>query len=260
MVPAIPLKVLEEDMFICALHGSAMFQLLKAGVGLGVFDALHELGPAPLQKLVERTHLTTDRLDPLISGLVVCRILRRQNGLLSNSDVIERIFSRGEWHVVKAMIDFQAEIVAPGQQQYTESVRENGNLGVRIFPGNGATIYERLRFNERLQDVFFSYMQSYTSYAAKYLLDNISFDTSQRVLDVGGGRGALAAYIAQRYTSIRIAIIDLDDNRTAADRYLRDMSVADRVVYQIQDIHKLPFPEGYDDVLFAHQLVIWSES
>ena len=247
------------DRFILALHGSALFQLLRSGVTLNVFAVLHEAGQLELEDLAQGTKVSVEKLEPLVFGLSSIGLLFRDRNQISNASIITEFFERGLWELVRSMVDLQAAIMYRGQEKYPESIINKRNCGLQMFPGEGETIYERLSFDENLRSIFFKYMQMYSKFAAELLLDKVDFTGRRQILDVGGGGGAVAAAIASRYLESQIKIIDKDFVSEIATSYLSKRHLGNRVTFEARDIFESEFPAGYDDVLFVHQLVIWGE-
>ena len=94
------------------------------------------------------------------------------------------------------------------------------------------------------------------------LLDRIPWTGTERVLDVGCGRGLMLIGAARRLTSGRATGIDiwqaedLSGNRPeAALENARREGVADRVDVRTADMRKMPFDDGAFDVVLSSQAI-----
>ncbi len=244
-------------------HGSAAFQLLLAGVRLGIFSKIDEAGEIRLSALSTNLPSTEPRSVLLIKGLAALHLLKttdEDDCMISNIDAVSKLFKDGDWSVFEKLVEFQAQIVNPGQMNFVESLLHDTNSGVSAFPGSGPTLYDRLNTDPALTDVFFGYMQSYTTYASKYFLEEVSFADSKYLIDVGGGGGALATAIIERYPHIRIDLLDTDFPDGTYKSHVESVAAAthENLNHIQTDILKDTFPTGATDVVFAHQLVIWS--
>jgi ubiquinone/menaquinone biosynthesis C-methylase UbiE len=94
------------------------------------------------------------------------------------------------------------------------------------------------------------------------LLDRIPWTGTERVLDVGCGRGLMLVGAARRLTSGRATGIDiwqaedLSGNRPEATlENARREGVADRVEVRTADMRKIPFGDGAFDVVVSSQAI-----
>ncbi len=249
------------DPLLTIVHASAAFQLLRAGIHLRLFEIIGESNTVGFADLVARIPASTPRGEALVRGLLAIGLLEEDTfatGHIRNSPPIRQILERQEWAAFRALVDFQSEIVSVGQSAYLASLAADTNSGIHNFAGEGDTLYARLSADDRLRTAFFSYMQSYSHYAARYLVSSVDFSNTERLLDVGGGGGALGAAILAVAPDISIDILDI---AVARDTFAAQLGVSEagyRIRFHECDIHHEAFPSEYDDVLFAHQLVIWS--
>jgi ubiquinone/menaquinone biosynthesis C-methylase UbiE len=246
------------DKLLEIVHASAAFELLRAGLVLGLFEALEEPDGSK-RDLPQRLNIAPGRWNILIEGLKGIGLVESgDQGRPGNCPSLSDIIRRGELPVLAALVEFQAEIVSVGQHGYAASLAGDRNEGLAYFPGEGETLYERLDSNPRLKSVFFNYMQLYTDYASKALFAAHDFSPYREVLDVGGGGGALAAKLARTASGSRITLLDIDFARDAFDQQVRGEENAAAISFHRADMHADAFPSGFDLVVFAHQLVIWS--
>jgi acetylserotonin N-methyltransferase len=83
------------------------------------------------------------------------------------------------------------------------------------------------------------------------------FGGVRRLLDVGGGSGCYAIAVAQRFPEARCTVMDLPAVCEAAQRYIVDGEVADRVDTVAVDMLRAPWPTGYDGILLSNVLHDW---
>jgi SAM-dependent methyltransferase len=90
------------------------------------------------------------------------------------------------------------------------------------------------------------------------ILDHLALTGTERVLDMGCGRGAVLTAVARRLTSGRVTGIDIwqtrDQSGNAQDVTRRNASlegVAERVDVETGDMRSLPFPDATFDLVVS---------
>lgn len=240
------------------LFGHAAFQYLHAGSALGILDLLAE-NPAGLsrEELSDNTGVQGQAMRCLLFGLEALRLITRDDGVYRASPLIGGLIASGQWPVIKDTIAFEAEIVYHGQADFVASLREDRNVGLRRIPGDGTDLYHRLAENERLQAIFYRYMNSWSSAANHHLLAHVDFSRFERVLDVGGGDGVNAIDICRKYPGVSVTLTEIAGNSEMASRRIAGAELEHRIAVVECDMFDGAFPRDVDCVLFAHQLVIW---
>jgi SAM-dependent methyltransferase len=143
---------------------------------------------------------------------------------------------------------------------YLESLVAGQNVGIRRYPGEGHTLYEKFRYDPRTKNIFYLYMNRYSDYAIPYVLAKADFSCARRVLDVGGGGGSNAIALAASNPQMQITVLDLPATRQICEEQIGRRALCDRIKFVACDIFKDRFPTGYDHVLFFHELMIWNHS
>lgn len=242
------------------VHGAAAIQLLRSGVELNAFPLLHEHHHLTLQELNAYIRIDEQSIRTLFMGLTALRLVHKEGDSYSNSEVIEELIAAGEWEVFKALVMFQAYIVYPGQIDYLESLVAGQNVGIRRYPGEGHTLYEKFRFDPRTKNIFYLYMNKYSEYAVPYVLAKVDFSSTRQVLDVGGGGGRNAIALAETNPHMEVTILDLPAAQQICEEQINRQGLSDRIKFVACDIFKDGFPQGFDDALFFHELMIWNHS
>ena len=181
-------------------------------------------------------------LDILLLGVTALRLVEQREDRYHNNQTISRLFSEGRWEVVTAVIGFEAYINYPGLSDFTESLQENTNVGLRRVPGSGPTLYHRLTGDPELSKVFYRYMGTWSNMAAGYLIDSVDFASLHRVLDVGGGDATIAVAVAQAFPHLHITVLELPGVVPLAQRRVDEAGVGDRVQVIATDMFADPSP------------------
>lgn len=246
------------DRLLQVVHASAAFELLRAALAFRMFEALEE-PPEERREILRRLPIPPARMAVLIEGLRGIGLIETDGeGNLCNCMAISDMVQRDELRALRALVAFQAEIVAPGQRGFVDSLTTDRNEGVENFPGRGETLYTRLESDPHLRDLFFDYMQTYTEYASRALFEAHDFSSCRKILDVGGGGGALASRLALANPGARITVLDIEVARATFEQRTERDGSSGSVDFHRADMHRDDFPKGFDLVAFVHQLVIWS--
>lgn len=100
------------------------------------------------------------------------------------------------------------------------------------------------------------FVKVWSSRVAKFrvrdaILDSLSLEGSEKVLDVDGSAGLLAIGAAKRLKAGRVTAIDLFGEADAAKENAKAEGVADKVRVESADTPKLVYPEGNFDVVLS---------
>ena len=89
---------------------------------------------------------------------------------------------------------------------------------------------------------------------APRLVPSVNLDDCRNLLDLGGGPGTYAIHFCQRYTQLRATVMDLPTTQPFAEKTIRQMGMAERVVFVSGDFLKDAIPDGFDAVWMSHIL------
>lgn len=257
----IPLKQkpqLSLDDLTPILFGAAAFQHLNAGCELGLFDLLHAKQNLTKAQIAKELNLKPRAIDILLLGTTALRLTENSDGVYRNSSVLTQLQKEETWQIFKDVVAFEQYIVYAGQVDFTASLRENSNVGLRQVPGKGRDLYHRLAENPDMQSVFYRYMHSWSELSNPLLFRHVDFATARRVLDMGGGDGVNAIELARKFPHLEITILEIPGNAAVARSKIAGAGLSDRIKVHEHDMFEGNYPEGYDCVLFVHQLVIWT--
>lgn len=100
-------------------------------------------------------------------------------------------------------------------------------------------------------------MHSISERPAAGLAEVIDFSAVKRLLDAGGGSGALSLAIAAAWPEIRCVVYDLPVVCPIAREYAAAAGLSDRVTAEPGDLFADAYPTGFDAVLFSQILHDW---
>lgn len=251
-------KEADMERLVLMAQGHSAFQLLWAGVELGVFDALSRMPGQTLEQLGARLNLGLYPGRVLLTGLTALGLVVKREDGFYNAAVAEALLVRDKPESLAPVLGWQAHIVYPGLLDFVESLKQGANVGLRRFPGEGATLYERLVSHPDLEQIFQDAMSGLSAQANRHIVEAYDFGRFSHIVDAGGGDGTNAIALAQRYPSLKVTVYDSESVCGIAREKIAAAGLSDRVFTWVGDFLHDPFPPGVDAILFCHIFTIWS--
>jgi L-tyrosine C(3)-methyltransferase len=252
------MNALDMDQLSMILFGHAAFQCLNAACELGLLDLLAGYGPLTAEQIRSHLDLAERSGDILLLGCTSLGLTERNGSRYRLAALITDLIDRGIWPHIKDTVAFEQHIVYEGQADFAESLRQNTNVGLRRIPGEGGDLYRRLPQRPRLEKVFYRYMRSWSQLANQHLVQSVDLSGAGTLLDCGGGDGVNAIALARANPRLRVTVLEIPASVPVALEGIRQSELDGRITVRGLDIFTDPFPDGYDCVLFAHQMVIWT--
>jgi ubiquinone/menaquinone biosynthesis C-methylase UbiE len=251
-------RPLDMDGLSWILFGHAAFQYLNAACELGLFDLLNTRGELSKEDIRTSLDLQPRAVDILLLGCTSLGMLEKEDELYRNADVVAGMIGTADWQRFKDTVAFEQYVVYEGQLDFTESLRTNSNAGIRRVPGSGRDLYHRLAENPALEQVFYRYMRSWSELANEHLVAELDLTGARRLLDCGGGDAVNAVALAEANPLLDVTVFEIPASKTIAESKIAEAGLENRVSVLPGDMFVDDFPSGFDVVLFAHQLVIWT--
>jgi len=250
--------VFDMSQFSIISQGHSAFQLLWAGVKLGLYDELSISPGISLDEVSARLSISHYPSKVLLVGLTALGVIEKRNDAYFNSDLTERLLVSGRPDSFVPILAWQAHIVYPGLQDLVESLRTGTNVGLSRFPGDGLNLYQRLANHPNLERIFQDAMASLSRQANSNLVTSYDFSRFSHIIDVGGGDATNAINIALHYPHLRITVFDSPSVCKTATHNVHSAGLDHRICVRAGDLWADSFPSGVDAVLFCHMLTIWS--
>ncbi|MBV8993335.1 MAG: hypothetical protein JO287_06450, partial [Pseudonocardiales bacterium] len=182
--------------------------------------------------------------------------LDKDGNAYRNSPVVEdELLSEGtdSW---RRILPGWREVYYPAFARLTEALRAGTNTALAAFPGTEPTLYQRIAHDPEKERVFHAAMSAFSERSVEALVQREEFANVRHVLDVGGGDGMTARYLADRYPGLCVTIFDLP-SVTAIARGVTD--TGGRITLHPGELFADDFPAGMDAVLFSHVLEVFAE-
>lgn len=249
---------LDWERLVLIAGGHTAFQLLWAGVELGLYDKLSARPGQTLDELAQALGLARQPARILLVGLTALGVVKLENGRYRNADITEARMVSGKPGCVAPILGWQAHIVYPGMMDFVASLKANRNVGLERFEGTEPTLYERLAHDKTLEKIFQDSMSGLSRQANQFLPQAMDFSRYHHVVDAGGGDGTNAMAIARAYPRLKATVFDSPSVCAHARQNIAAAGMADRVDTWEGSFFDTPFPPDTDCVVYCHILTIWS--
>ncbi len=223
---------------------------------LGLFDFL-ESGPKTLKDLGRKIQIGERPLQGLASALHAMGLLVKEasgSGEAANyrlSTSASAYLVRGKEGWLGGLIEMEIE-----QGLSPATLLQSVQRGEAAVYG-GENPWDHHEGNPQAARIFTQAMHSVSERPAAGLAEVIDFSSSRKVLDVGGGSGALSIAIAREWEHIECHILDLPSVCQLATEYIATAGLTDRIQTRTGDMFGDPLPDGFDVVLFSQILHDW---
>lgn len=249
---------LDWERLVLIAGGHTAFQLLWAGVELGLYDKLSARPGQSLDELAQSLGIARQPARILLIGLTALGIIKLEKGGYFNAQLTEDRMVRGKPGYAASILGWQAHIVYPGMIDFVASLKENRNVGLERFAGTEPTLYERLAHDKHLEKVFQDSMSGLSRQANQFLPKAMDFGRFKHVVDAGGGDGTNAMAIARAYPGVKASVFDSASVCDHARQNIAQAGMSDRVGTWAGNFFDTPFPPDTDCVVYCHILTIWS--
>lgn len=249
---------INTDQLMLIAQGHCAFQLLWAGVEVGVFDLLSEQPDLTVEQLETKLGLAAYPHRVLLTGLAALGLITKSQGRFRNSTVADARLVKRRPDSLAHVLGWQADIVYPGLQDFHKSLRAGTNLGLEHFSGEGTTLYERLTSHPDLEHTFQQSMSALSAHANRHVIEGYDLGRFTHLVDMGGGDGTNAIALARRYPKLRLTVYDSASVCEIAQQKINAAGLADRIDTWVGNFHDDPVPPGVDAILFCHAMTMWS--
>lgn len=232
---------------------------ITVAVELGLFEALRE-SPATSEELARRLELNPRGTRLLLQLLVSLGALVLHDGsfqlapLARNYLLSDSPFFWG--HVWSLSIDLSPIHAKLRDMLLTKPRAPTANAP--SSPEEPVAAWESGQIDLERAGRIARFMNSHSMAAAVGLARASSFESANRLLDVGGGSGCFSIALAQRNPQLRCTVMDLPAMCRWAQDYIDAAGVRDRVDTRGIDMFREDWPRGYDAIFFSNIFHDWS--
>lgn len=230
---------------------------LSTACELDLFTWLSQNPGATQERIAETLSLSHHAARVLLLACCAAKLIERNSDNLGyyNSQLAERTLVQHSELCMLPFIAFNRQVQLQGCLHLTRALQGNYNAGLDEFPGDGNTLYARLRSYPKLEQLFQEAMGTYTRISPQ-MIEMQEFDRVTHLLDVGGGDGTNAIRLCQQYPLLKVTILELPSVADIGKFNIERMGLGDRIKYVKADMFTDPWTKDCDGILMSHLVEI----
>jgi hypothetical protein len=249
--PATPPNAVLNEMLMSA----SLVQAISVTAELGIADALAE-GPRSAPELAQAVGANPSALYRVLRAVSSAGVFReRPDGKFEQSALSECLRS----DVPSSMRAWARLLGAEWHHRFIAAMLHSTRTGEEIVERTfGVPLWEYFAQNKEQASLCNESMTNFSSMEIAAILDSYDFSSIGRLVDLGGGLGALLAAIVKAHPHMRGILNDLPSVIESARREITRHAVADRCELAGMDILK-SVPAGGDAYMMKHVIHDWND-
>ncbi len=226
---------------------------LLSAVEIGIFTTLAKQ-PLDAETLRNRLNLHPRSARDFFDALVALGMLRRQNGLYSNTPDTEAFLDKNKPSYIGGFL----EMANARLYRFWGSLTEGLKTGL---PQNetkeGGNFFETLYANPAKLKEFLQSMTGLSMGASKAIANQFPWKQYQTYFDIGSAQGGLVIQVGLAHPHISGGGFDLPETGPIFEEYIQSFGLSDRLRFVPGNFFKDPLPEA-DVLSMGHILHDWN--
>lgn len=224
---------------------------LAVSVRLGLFDLL-DRSPCDAAGIALSLQLQARPARSLLAALVATGLLLLEDETYRLAEDASAYLVRNKPGSLWGLVDMEVdEFLDPAK--LLRALKEDD---ASVYGGGDP--WEAHAADPAKAEAFTAAMHSVSARPAAGFAEVAPLDATQRLLDVGGGSGALSIACAEANPQLHCTLFDISVVCDLAADYVRAANLTERISPAPGDMFTEPFPEGHDAVLLSQILHDWS--
>jgi 3-hydroxy-5-methyl-1-naphthoate 3-O-methyltransferase len=215
---------------------------VMAAVELGVFDVIPRDGvaekeAAALIKLAERP------ARGLLDTCVAVGLLERGGGIIRATEAATKYLSANSEYSLRNYV-LDERWCWPAWGRLEEALRNDApplpqdEDGYHVFP----------------EEFLLDFLHGHSLWMGDALAKAVPLDGVERIMDVGGGSGAVSIALCRANPALQAIVIDRDEVLAKTKQHVSEAGLADRISTHAANVFTDPLPEGCDAAVIANML------
>ncbi len=229
------------------LGGKWLAAATSAAATLGLPAMLAD-GPRSVEELVATNGWDRAALERLLSVLIGAGLLERDRAGSYGLTEAGRVLDDAELGPLARYVG--SDFNWSPWSRLAESVRD-GRSAFELQHGTG--LFELLDQDEHAAAIYHAAIDAFAAREVEGVVETFDFSTVQRVVDVGGGQGALLEALLRRWPNVSAELLELSAVAEEAQRRFDAAGLAARVAVRTGDFFDT-MPKGADVYILKHVL------
>lgn len=240
------LKIESPNELLELAIGYQKSQVLFSFVEMEIPKILNEKNLSAKQ-LAEKLSIETIAMERFLNACVVAGLLEQENGSYKNTSLVEYFLVKGSEFYLGGQIKRYQNRSYPMWENLTEKLKtwKYGEI-------NSETPDEEDQGADSMTEQHnLALLHGYA------LAKAFDFSKHKRVLDLGGGTGAMSIGLCESSENLRVAVFDLPENVEKATEFISKSNLQNRIETVGGDITKDELPEDFDIALLANLVSVF---
>lgn len=228
-------------------------QALFSATELGLFTQLSD-SSATEEEVAQRLHLPSRPARMLLEACASLGLLRKEGKRYANTDLAQAFLVEGDPQYVGGFLRFLNKREYACWGKLLEALKTNRPQRYNPDAEEGFDSVRKSPEEAWMQTLG---MHGLSIYAAHALAEAFDFSPYKKLVDAGGGSGAICIAVASKYPHIQAVIFDLEPVCQITEEIIACYGLSDRVRTHPGDFFQGGYPEGTDIVTLSHILHDW---
>lgn len=221
-------------------------QTLFAFAELGIADYVHKKEMTAIE-IAKRLKIHPLAMERFLNACAALGLVRKTGEIFANTSLAENFLVRSnENYLGGQMKRYQNRSYA----QWSKLTEHLQNWKY------GATAEENPEAEDQGADAM-AEQHNLALLHGRALAENFDFAPFERILDMGGGTGAMSIGLCERLPHLRATVFDLPENVEIAAAKIREKNLEKRIECVGGDILRDELPAGFDVALLANLLAVF---
>jgi tRNA A58 N-methylase Trm61 len=236
------------------IHAYRETQLIYVAARLGISDLLWD-GEKSIDELAVSTRTHKESLYRMLRACTCLGLYEEQDGKFSLTDMGKLVASKHPDSIRSAAIMRGEEVNWKPWGELLYAVQTGESAFEKVFEMNLFEYYEK---NSESGRTFNDGMRVFTKVDIELILENYNFGGFTKIIDIGGGNGALLIAIVEKHRACRGIVYDLVHVAREAEQYIDRSKVKANITVIPGDIFE-DVPGGGDCYILKKILHDWDD-
>ena len=247
------------ERFYLVFGGHIFFETLYAAVENDLFSRLDREPGLTTEGIAARLGIESQPARILLLGLTSIKFLKKSKNRYYNTYLSKMLLTKESPLNVLDYVRLQHHGMYNAMPHFAESLKTYSNVGLKEFPGEAPTFYQRLSAVPSLEKIFQDAMQQLSVQTNAMFARYIDLSNVSHLVDVGGGDGTNLITLARANPHLRGTVFDLPSVCEIARRNIEANGLSHRIQVVPGNCFENDFPKNADAFLFSHFFTIWSK-